>query len=64
VQLRIRGKKVGGEGVGELLVVGSLRAMCDSSIRNKKFCSADFMFLRASHLHIRHLRLALDYDIF
>ena len=38
--------------------------MCDSSFRNKKFCSADFMLLRASHLHIRHLRVAMYYDIF
>jgi hypothetical protein len=53
-------KKSGDEGVGEVLVVGSLRTMCDSSIRNKKFCSADFMFLHKSHLYIRHLRVAMD----
>jgi hypothetical protein len=38
--------------------------MCDSSIRNKKFCSANFMFLRASNIHIRHMRVAVDYSMF
>jgi len=46
------------------LVVGSLRAMCDSSIRNKKFSSADLVFLFASRDHFFSLRVTMNYGTF
>jgi hypothetical protein len=49
VQLRPRGNKEFEGGDGETLLVGSLRAMCDSSIRNKKFSSADWFPVSSLH---------------